>query len=145
MGRQRNGQAGTPSVGGGGLAPPLPLLHRRQNAAGWREPQLARPACLTLTTPRGGIVTQVCGEQPAGTFAGSYRLDRLLTKDGQTVAAGTLAGELTTDDGRPLGVGSRRRPPAFARLNRRRVPWPGGPVQLKLLGCRRRPGTPAPP
>ena len=43
-----------------------------------------------------------------GTFTGSYRLDRLLTMDGQTVAVGMVNGELVTDDGRSLGVGSRR-------------------------------------
>ena len=71
-----------------------------------------------------------------GTFAGSYRLDRLLTKDGQTVAVGLVTGELVTDDGRSLGVGSRRHSaaaevPTTADAFHVQV----GPLELTLLGC----------
>ena len=71
-----------------------------------------------------------------GTFTGSYRLDRLLTMDGQTVAVGLVTGQLVTDDGRSLGVGSRRQTAAAevastAGAFRVQV----GPVELTLLGC----------
>ncbi len=71
-----------------------------------------------------------------GTFTGSYRLDRLLTKDGQTVAVGLVTGELVTDDGRSLGVGSRRHTAAVevtSTADAFRVQV--GPVELTLLGC----------
>ena len=71
-----------------------------------------------------------------GTFTGSYRLDRLLTKDRQTVAVGLVTGELVTHDGRSLGVGSRRHTAAVevtSTGDALRVQV--GPVELTLLGC----------
>lgn len=71
-----------------------------------------------------------------GTFTGSYRLDRLLTKDGQTVAVGLVTGELVTHDGRSLGVGSRHHAAAVEVTSTEdafRVQV--GPAQLTLLGC----------
>ena len=71
-----------------------------------------------------------------GTFAGSYRLDRLLTQDGQTAAVGVFTGELVTDDGRSLGVG-RRRHTAAVELTSTADAFhvQVGPVELTLLGC----------
>ena len=71
-----------------------------------------------------------------GTFTGSFLLDRLLTKDGQTIAVGMVIGELVTDDGRSLGVGSRRQTAAAevtSAADAFRVQV--GPVELTLLGC----------
>lgn len=72
---------------------------------------------------------------PAGTFRGSYRLERFVDQYGQTAAAGIFTGELVGADGVRLGMGSRRHtaaadlvadPGAFvARL---------GPVDVNLLG-----------
>ena len=99
-----------------------------------------RPA-RTPTAPAPVTTAAVTGTFRAasgwtGTFTGSYRLDRLLTKDGQTVAVGLVTGELVTDDGRSLGVGSRRHAAAAevtptADAFRVQV----RPVELTLLGC----------
>jgi hypothetical protein len=72
---------------------------------------------------------------PAGTFAGSYRLERLLDQYGQTAAAGVFTGELVGAGGEHLGMASRRHT-AAAELD------PGvdaflarvGPVDVNLLG-----------
>lgn len=43
-----------------------------------------------------------------GTFVGSYRLERCLSRFGQLAAAGVFTGELTDADGRSIGIGARR-------------------------------------
>ena len=57
-------------------------------------------------------------------------------QDGQTVAVGVVTGELVTDDGRSLGVGSRRHT-AAAELTSTADAFhvQVGPVELTLLGC----------
>lgn len=85
----------------------------------------ASPVIGTFPSPRGS----------RGTFAGTYRLERLVDQYGQTAAAGVFTGELTDGDGRHLGVGSCRHtaaaeltlaPDAFhAHL---------GPLDVNLLG-----------
>jgi hypothetical protein len=72
---------------------------------------------------------------PAGTFTGSYRLERLLDQYGQTAAAGVFTGELVGAGGEHLGMASRRHTAAtdldptvdafLARI---------GPVDVNLLG-----------
>jgi hypothetical protein len=71
---------------------------------------------------------------PAGSFTGTYRLERLLDQYGQTAAAGIFTGELVGADGEHLGMASRRHT-AAAELNPAvnalaRV----GPVDVNLLG-----------
>jgi hypothetical protein len=44
----------------------------------------------------------------AGSFVGSYRLERLRTDFGQLTAAGVLTGELVDAGGAPVAIGSRR-------------------------------------
>jgi hypothetical protein len=72
---------------------------------------------------------------PAGTFTGTYRLERLLDQYGQTAAAGVFTGELVGADGVHLGMASRRHtaaaeldPAVDAFLAR------VGPVDVNLLG-----------
>lgn len=71
----------------------------------------------------------------AGTFEGSYRLERLVSDHGQTAAAGVFAGDLLDADHRVIGTGSRRHTAAV-------VIEPGaaghvaslGPVEVNLIG-----------
>ena len=87
----------------------------------------ARTAAVTGTfwSPQG----------PAGTFTGTYRLERLLDQYGQTAAAGVFTGELVGAGGENLGMASRRHT-AAAELDagadafRARM----GPVDVNLLG-----------
>ena len=72
---------------------------------------------------------------PAGTFTGTYRLERLLDQYGQTAAAGVFTGALVGAGGEHLGVASRRHtaaaeldPTVDAYLARI------GPVDVNLLG-----------
>lgn len=44
----------------------------------------------------------------AGTFVGSYRLERCLSPFGQLAATGVFTGQLTDADGRGIGIGARR-------------------------------------
>jgi hypothetical protein len=72
---------------------------------------------------------------PAGSFTGTYRLERLLDQYGQTAAAGVFTGELVGAGGEYLGMASRRHT-AAAELDTEvdaflaRV----GPVDVNLLG-----------
>jgi hypothetical protein len=72
---------------------------------------------------------------PAGTFAGSYRLERLLDQYGQTAAAASSPASWSAPEGERLGIGSRRHtaaaeldPTVHAYLAR------VGPVDVNLLG-----------
>ena len=72
---------------------------------------------------------------PAGTFTGTYRLERLLDQYGQTAAAGVFTGELVGAGGEHLGVASRRHTVA-ADLDREVDAFHArvGPVDVNLLG-----------
>ena len=99
-----------------------------------RRPARTRTETAPVTAAVTGTFRAASGW--TGTFTGSYRLERLLTKNRQTVAVGLVTGELVTHDGRSLGVGSRRQTAAAALTTTAdafdvRV----GPVQLTLLGC----------
>ena len=90
----------------------------------------AGPSCTVAVT---GAFWSPQG--PAGTFTGSYRLERLLDQYGQTAAAGVFTGELVGAGGERLGIGSRRHtaaaeldPTVHAYLAR------VGPVDVNLLG-----------
>ena len=85
------------------------------------------------TTPVTGTFWSPQG--PAGTFTGTYRLERLLDEYGQTAAAGVFTGELVGAGGAHLGMASRRHtaaaeldPTVDALLAR------VGPVDVNLLG-----------
>lgn len=56
------------------------------------------------------VVTGALGSPSgrAGTFVGSYRLERCLSQHGQLAAAGVFTGELTDVDGSRIGIGARR-------------------------------------
>ena len=88
---------------------------------------------LSLTAAVAGAFWSPQG--PAGTFTGTYRLERLLDQYGQTAAAGVFTGELVGAGGEHLGVASRRHtaaadldPTVDAFLAR------VGPVDVNLLG-----------
>ena len=92
-----------------------------------------RPA-RTPTAPAPVTTAAVTGTFRAasgwtGTFTGSYRLDRLLTKDGQTVAVGLVTGELVTHDGRRHSAAAEVTTTADA------FHVQVGPLELTLLGC----------
>jgi len=85
----------------------------------------ASPVIGTFPSPRGS----------RGTFAGTYRLERLVNQYGQTAAAGIFSGELTDGDGRHLGVGSCRHT-AAAELTSEPDAFRThlGPLDVNLLG-----------
>ncbi len=67
----------------------------------------------TGTGPPLALVAAVTGSfgSPsgrAGTFTGSYRLERFVSQYGQLAAAGVFTGELTDADGSRVGMGARR-------------------------------------
>ena len=71
---------------------------RRDRTAGSAHLPSATPVTGSSPSPRGS----------AGTFTGTYRLERLVDQYGQAAAAGIFTGELTDGTGRPLGASSRR-------------------------------------
>jgi hypothetical protein len=81
----------------GDLMTVLPFVPSRDN-----QPQTRPGAAVRVTgtfdAPRGAT----------GTFAGSYRLERLRSESGQLAAAGVLTGELVDADDTVVAVGSRR-------------------------------------
>ena len=103
----------------------LPFPVRPAARAGAAGPSLTAAVTGTFWSPQG----------PAGTFTGTYRLERLLDQYGQTAAAGVFTGELVGAGGEHLGVASRRHT-AAAELDTdvdaylARV----GPVDVNLLG-----------
>jgi len=88
---------------------------------------LSRTAAVTGTfwSPQG----------PAGTFTGTYRLERLLDQYGQTAAAGVFTGALLGAGGEHLGMASRRHT-AAADLDTAAAAFTAriGPVDVNLLG-----------
>lgn len=74
-------------------------------AATGRRP--ARPPHRSPTADAIGSFRAPSGR--TGTFAGSYRLERLLCHDGRLTAVGVFTGELTDADGRRVGLAARRR------------------------------------
>jgi hypothetical protein len=103
----------------------LPLRVRPAARAGAAGPSRTTPVMGTFWSPQG----------PAGTFTGTYRLERLLDQYGQTAAAGVFTGELLGAGGEHLGMASRRHTAAaeletevdafLARI---------GPLDVNLLG-----------
>lgn len=103
----------------------LPFPVRPAARAGAAGPSLTAAVTGTFWSPQG----------PAGTFTGTYRLERLLDQYGQTAAAGVFTGELVGAGGEHLGMASRRHtaaaeldPTVDAYLAR------VGPVDVNLLG-----------
>ena len=103
----------------------LPFPVRPAARAGVAGPSLTAAVTGTFWSPQG----------PAGTFTGTYRLERLLDQYGQTAVAGVFTGELVGAGGKHLGMASRRNT-AAAELETgvdaflARV----GPVDVNLLG-----------
>jgi hypothetical protein len=103
----------------------LPFPVRPAARVGAAGPSRTTPVMGTFWSPQG----------PAGTFTGTYRLERLLDQYGQTAAAGVFTGELVGAGGEHLGMASRRNTAAagletevdafVARI---------GPVDVNLLG-----------
>ena len=87
--------------------------------------------------PRTSAVTGTfwSPQGPAGTFTGTYRLERLLDQYGQTAAAGVFTGELVGAGGERLGIGSRRHT-AAAELDTAVDAYLArmGPLDVNLLG-----------
>ena len=87
-----------------------------------------------------GTSTDLVGTFPApsggrGTFAGTYRLERLVNQFGQLAAAGIFTGELHDADGSHVGMSSRRLTCAalvdtYSDLHVVQI----GPVDVNLLG-----------
>ena len=103
----------------------LPFPVRPAAGAGAAGPSRTVAVTGTFWSPQG----------PAGTFTGTYRLERLLDQYGQTAAAGVFPGELVGAGGEHLGMASRRHtaaaeldPTVDAYLAR------VGPVDVNLLG-----------
>jgi len=69
----------------------------------------ARTPDIGMPCP-AGVVTGSFGSPTgsAGTFTGTYRVERLLDQYGHPAAAGVFTGELVDAEGRRIGVGSRR-------------------------------------
>ena len=79
----------------------------------------------TFAAPSGG----------RGTFAGSYRLERLVDQFGQLAAAGIFTGELHDADGTHVGLASRRLTcAAVVDTDAERHLVQVGPVDVNLLG-----------
>jgi hypothetical protein len=71
----------------------------------------------------------------AGTFRGSYRLERLVSEHGQTAAAGVFTGELVDADGSVVGTGSRRHTAAvLVEARRASLVAQLGPVEVNVIG-----------
>lgn len=90
-------------------------------------PSLAGSVTGTFASPTGS----------AGTFTGSYRLERLLDQFDHPAAAGVFTGELVDAEGRRIGVGSRRHTAAvqlFADAGAGTSEARMGPLAVNLLG-----------
>lgn len=103
----------------------LPFPVRPAAPAGAAGPSRTAKVTGTFWSPRG----------PAGTFTGSYRLERLLDQYGQTAAAGVFTGAMVGAGGEHLGMASRRHTAAAELVSgadafQARV----GPVDVNLLG-----------
>jgi hypothetical protein len=91
-----------------------------------------------IATRTGAVA--VAGTFPApsgsiGTFRGSYRLERLVSDQGQTAAAGVFAGELLDADDTVVGTGSRRHTAATVVVESRTGPVAElGPLEVNVLG-----------
>ncbi len=103
----------------------LPFPVRPAARAGAAGPSRTTPVTGTFWSPQG----------PAGTFTGTYRLERLLDQYGQTAAAGVFTGALVGAGGEHLGVASRRHT-AAAELDTAVDTYLArvGPVDVNLLG-----------
>ena len=88
---------------------------------------------LSLTAAVTGAFWSPQG--PAGSFTGTYRLERLLDQYGQTASAGVFTGELVGAGGEHLGMASRRHT-AAADLDTAADAFVAriGPVDVNLLG-----------
>jgi hypothetical protein len=87
--------------------------------------------------PEGGFATGTFRDPHGhvGTFAGAYRLERLVHEHGQLAAAGVFSGQLTDRSGRHLGSASRRLTAAAELVtaptgSELRI----GPLDVNLLG-----------
>lgn len=103
----------------------LPFPVRPAARAGAAGPARTVAVTGTFWSPQG----------PAGSFTGTYRLERLLDQYGQTAAAGVFTGELVGAGGEHLGVASRRHT-AAAELDTAVDAFVArvGPVDVNLLG-----------
>ena len=103
----------------------LPFRVRPAARAGAAGPSLTAAVTGRFWSPQG----------PAGTFTGTYRLERLLDQYGQTAVAGVFTGELVGAGGEHLGMASRRNT-AAAELDTEVDAFVAriGPVDVNLLG-----------
>ena len=103
----------------------LPFPVRPAARAGAAGPSRTTAVTGTFWSPQG----------PAGTFTGTYRLERLLDQYGHAAAAGVFTGELLGARGEHLGVASRRHT-AAADLDTAVHAFTAriGPVDVNLLG-----------
>ena len=103
----------------------LPFPVRPAARAGAAGPSRTTAVTGTFWSPQG----------PAGTFTGTYRLERLLDQYGHAAAAGVFTGELLGAGGEHLGVASRRHT-AAADLDTAVHAFTAriGPVDVNLLG-----------
>lgn len=94
-----------------------------------------RPAQVPMPRSVAAAGTFAAPSGSAGTFRGSYRLERLVNEHGQTAAAGVFAGELVDADGTVVGTGSRRHT-AAVQVEARRTSLVAqlGPVEVNVLG-----------
>ena len=104
----------------------IPFTGRTQRS-GTAAPPPAAPAVVTgsFGSPSGR----------AGTFVGSYRLERCLSRFGQLAAAGVFTGQLTDADGRSIGLGARRTTVAVQVVSTATALLVQiGPLDVNLLG-----------
>jgi hypothetical protein len=103
----------------------LPFPVRPAARAGAAGPYRTAAVTGTFWSPQG----------PAGTFTGTYRLERLLDQYGHPAAAGVFTGELLGAGGEHLGMASRRHT-AAADLDTAAAAFTAriGPVDVNLLG-----------
>jgi hypothetical protein len=106
----------------------IPFLTRRAKTS---EPGTVPP--LPADAVATGTFPSPSGR--AGTFTGTYRLERFVSQFGQLAAAGVFTGELTDSDGSHIGMGSRRNTAAVEVIATRTTLLARlGPVDVNLLG-----------
>jgi hypothetical protein len=105
----------------------IPFAPRAERPEPGTRPRLPADAVVTGTfrSPSGR----------AGTFTGTYRLERFVSQFGELAAAGVFTGVLTDTDGSHIGMGSRRHTAAVeVTASRTTLLARLGPVDVNLVG-----------